>query len=143
MSHRLSFLVLVCVIALGMSACGGSGASSSSPTPPPLGPTATVTGVAVAAPASSVTLGTMLPLEATATYSDGTSKDVTAQATWVSSNPAAATVSTMGVVSPVTLVSSVTITATLSGKSGQTMLAITSGGAPGPLALSPQVHGLI
>jgi len=80
--------------------------------------------VAVTAPSSSVNVGFMLPLTAKANYSDGTSKDVTSQAAWTSGATADATVSTLGVVDGVSPVSSVTITATFSGKSGQIALAV-------------------
>jgi uncharacterized protein YjdB len=90
----------------------------------------TLNGVAVTSPSSSVAVGSALALTATASYSDGTSTDVTSQATWTSSNKADATVSNTGVVTPLAVASSVTITGSFGGQSGQTAIAITAGGGP-------------
>jgi len=79
-----------------LSACGSSGSSPttpSSPTQPPT--TATVAAVSVTTPSSS---GASFQLTATARLSDGSSRDVTNSATWQSSNPQLASVSSNGMV---------------------------------------------
>jgi len=66
-----------------------------------------------------MTIGKLSPpvqLTATGTYADSTTKDITAEATWSSSNPTVATVSG-GLVTPVA-VGATTITAALDGKNG-------------------------
>src|SRR5882672_9118368 len=123
MNRRIGFLAVLLLMVSGWNACGGGPSATPPPPPPPV----TVTSVAVSAPASSVNVGFMLPLTGTAAYSDGSSKDVTSQAVWSSSQTANATVSTLGVVDGVSAVSSVTITAAFGGKSGQTALTVVKG----------------
>lgn len=82
----------------------------------PTNPTPSVTGVAVAGNAS--TIGVSAQFTATATLSDGTSQNVTAKATWSSSNPAVATVTSGGVVTAVA-VGEADVTATYVGVSGK------------------------
>src|SRR5258706_1929074 len=134
MNRRIWCLRVFLLLTLALTACGGGGASATT-TPPP--PPVTLTAVAVTAPSSSVNVGFMLPLTAKANYSDGTSKDVTSQAAWTSGATADATVSTLGVVDGVSAVSSVTITATFSGKSGQIGLAVVKGAGGGLLTVAP------
>ncbi|MGA8312365.1 MAG: choice-of-anchor D domain-containing protein [Terriglobales bacterium] len=73
----------------------------------------TVTSIAITPANPTVTKGAQQPLTATATYSNGTTQNVTASAAWTSSNAAVATVSN-GVVTAVAA-GSATITATVSG----------------------------
>ncbi len=79
----------------------------------------TVTG---ASTGNAVPVGYGVPFTATASYSDGTTKDVTSAATWTSSNTAYATVSnasgTEGVVTGVAANPAVVITATFQGVAG-------------------------
>jgi hypothetical protein len=63
-------------------------------------------------------VGQLSPLSAKAVLSNGTSQDVTAQATWSSSNNSVATVSTGGLLKVLQL-GTATITATYQGVSGQ------------------------
>jgi len=89
-------VVLFCGAAL--SACGSNSGSTSptAPTPtPPSGGTVTVASVAVTAPSTS---GASFQLTATAHMSDSSSRDVTSQASWQSSNDQLATVSSAGLV---------------------------------------------
>jgi len=94
-----SSLVLVS-LCLVIAACG-----SDDPSPPtPVAPTPTTTAVQVrAAGDASGTLeaGQTRQFAATATLSTGTTSDVTQQATWQSSTPAVATVSSTGLVTAV------------------------------------------
>jgi hypothetical protein len=86
-------LVVVSLAAIVASGCGGSGGGSNgggtSPTP------VTVTGVVVGGGGSPV-VGDTVQFTATATFSDGTSQNVTGQATWESSNQAIATITSGG-----------------------------------------------
>jgi uncharacterized protein YjdB len=82
--RRVSSIAIVVVLAAFAAAC----ANSSSPS--------TVASVAVTGSAPAV--GATSQFSAMATLSDGTTQDVTTLATWVSSNPDAATVSSAGLV---------------------------------------------
>ena len=96
---RGSYLVLVS-LCLAAVACG-----SDSPTPPtPVAPTPTTTAVQVRAAGDAsgqIEAGQTRQLVATATQSTGATSDVTQQATWLSSAPAVATVSSTGLVTAV------------------------------------------
>src|SRR5579864_2178540 len=82
--------------------------------------TASLQSVAVApAPTVTVAIGKSTQLTATAAYSDGTSVDVTAQATWSSADTTKVTVSSSGVVSGVAA-GSASVTAQFGGFSGST-----------------------
>jgi uncharacterized protein YjdB len=74
----------------------------------------------------TVTVGAIQQFTATGTYSDGTSRDITAQISWSSSNPAVATVTASGLAATVAL-GSADITATYGSISGKTNLWVTSG----------------
>ncbi len=104
---HLPFLAL----AAGIAACGGSSGS-----PPPTLSTIAVHQIGAPAPK-----GTTAILSARGTYSDGTSGDVTSQATWTSSDPAIATIIAAGRALG-TGVGSATISAQLSGVTGTVVL---------------------
>lgn len=112
------------IAAAALTACGGSGGSGSAPPPPPP-PPPTISSIAVAPQtgASSTYTGDTLQLTATAKYSDGSTKDITAVATWASSNSAVATVSASGQVTSLTAGQS-SISASLSGVSGSDSLTV-------------------
>jgi hypothetical protein len=81
--------------------------------------------------APMMVIGSQLQLQAVAVYTDGTSMDVTTQATWVSSAPGIAQVSTGGRNGMRGLTSalaqgSATISATFMGLSGTTIVTVTS-----------------
>jgi hypothetical protein len=59
-------------------------------------------------------------MTATATYSDGTSRDVTRQATWRSSDPTIISVTAAGVITAQQKSGTVTITAAVSSVTGAT-----------------------
>jgi hypothetical protein len=86
--------------------------------------------IAVGPPNLSVALGTRVGFGATATLTDGTTQNVTASATWISSNTAVATISNVtgsqGVSSAVAT-GTTTITATLGTLSASTNLTVTPG----------------
>jgi hypothetical protein len=58
---------------------------------------ATLVSIAVAPAAPSIIEGTILPLTATGTFSDGSTRDLTREVTWVSGNTAIATVLNIGI----------------------------------------------
>src|SRR5271156_6646747 len=64
---------------------------------------------------TTLAVGSSEQLSVLATYSDGTFQDLTARVTWLSSNPAAATISSSGLVSAVGAGMTTTISATLAG----------------------------
>lgn len=102
----------------GLAAFGA--ACSNSPT------TATATVLSIAVAGSAPVLGASSQFTATATMSDGTTKDVTTLATWQSSNTADATVSSSGMVSAVAG-GSVTVTASYQNVIGSDQISIASG----------------
>jgi len=73
----------------------------------------------------SVALGRTRQLTATGTYTDNSTADITANVTWDSSNTGVATVSSSGLATSLSIGTTV-ITATLSGKSSNTTLAVTA-----------------
>jgi hypothetical protein len=75
----------------GLAGCGGTPVAP--PPPPP-----TITGVSLAGITDPAVAGQTVQLEATATFSDGTTQKVTSQASWTSSSDAVATVSSTGMV---------------------------------------------
>lgn len=105
-ADRISGFVRLCILLLGaallISGCGGH--SSSGNESPKNTKTATAVAVSFSPsnlnPVSASTvrclIGQPLQLKATESYSDGTSIDITSSATWSSSSPSVATVSTGG-----------------------------------------------
>ncbi len=91
---------------------------------------ATVTAVQVTPFNPRLPAGFALPLVATAVFSDGTNRDVTAAATWTSMSPAVATVSdaagSKGLLSAVAAGTS-TISASFSGSAGSTTVTVIAG----------------
>jgi len=84
-----SGLLCVCV-ALSLPSCGGGGGTTT--------PTATVTSVAVTGANVTTVPGQTLQLVATATFSNGSTQNVTNVATWTSTNTGVASVSGTGLV---------------------------------------------
>ena len=90
---------------------------------------ATVVSISIAPASASVAVGTSFRYSAQAIYSDGTSKDVTGTATWLSSDGSVAAVSdAFGTKGQVTTLAagSTTISATYSGVTGTASLTVTS-----------------
>lgn len=89
---------------------------------------ALLTGLEVSPPAGAVPLGSTLSLVATGAFSDGSTRDVTEQAAWTSSNAAVASPSnaagTRGVTRGLAR-GSASVTATLSGRSAASALTVT------------------
>ncbi|MEG2889727.1 MAG: Ig-like domain-containing protein, partial [Aeromonas sp.] len=82
-------------------------------------------GLTITTPPLTVAAGLTGQLAATGSYSDGSNLDVTASVTWVSSNPAVATVNASGLVTGVAP-GSTTITGNLEGQSAALAVTVTS-----------------
>ncbi|HEX5748481.1 MAG TPA: Ig-like domain-containing protein [Archangium sp.] len=108
-------------------------------------PTATLTGVSVTPPSITLSAGATQQLTVTGTYSDGSTKSVTANATFASDTPATATVSSPG--GRVTAVAAGTarITATVSGKSASTTVTVSASSGPtlSSIALGPSPASVV
>jgi len=131
------------VFLMAAMACGGS--SSPSPTTPTPS-TPTTSSIAVTGTASLAAIAQTSQLTATATLSNGTTQDVTALASWSSSNPAVATVSATGLVKATGL-GTTTISAPYQGKTGTLLISVSNpGGIPNPTscnALGPATLGTV
>ncbi len=86
---KLCMMVLGCCAILGMPGCGGNGTT----TPP--GVTLTSISVTPMTPASIPVTGT-IQFTATGNYSDGSTQDLTSTATWTSTDPNIASISSAG-----------------------------------------------
>ena len=115
-------------------ACGGS----SFPTAPTFTvssttlATQTITSLSVSIPATTLTVGATATVTARATYSDGTSAEVTP--TWTSSAEGVATVSASGTVTAVAA-GTATITGTFDGQSGTVGITVTAITPPGSVGV--------
>jgi hypothetical protein len=87
---------------------------------------APLTSIAVLPATASVVVGTTQQFTATATYSDGTTANVSSTATWAATTPAVATINSTGLATGAT-VDSTTVTASLSGISGNASLTVMAG----------------
>ena len=126
MRHKIRILSLCFLLA----ACNGVKNPSGS------GP-ATLTGLSVTPSAVSLATAASISLHATGTYSDGSTKDLTASATWSSSDSNVATVTSAGVVTGV-VTGAVTITARSGTFAGSAVLTINNASANlTSLVLSP------
>ncbi len=92
--------------------------------------------VTVAPASASIGVGTTRQFAATGTYDDGTTKDLTATATWLTSVPATATVSTTGLATALAKGTTV-ISATSAGVTGMTTLTVTAPAKLLSLAVTP------
>jgi hypothetical protein len=118
MELKYAGLVWVAGMISVLVGCGGSSSTTTPPPPPP-----TVTAIAVAPQNSAVAVGKTTQLSATATFSDGSQKDVTSSATWSSSDTTIASVAA-GTVSGVAK-GVVTITAASGSKNVSTLVNVT------------------
>lgn len=100
---------------------------------------ATLTGLAVTPPSATVIVSKTQPLQATGSYSDGTTKDLTASVTWSSANANTASVSAAGVVTGAAT-GVTTVTARSGNFSGSTQITVTTSNlcaAPVSIAVAP------
>ena len=107
--RRLSLLAIITVASAALGACGRDSPTGPSPV--------TVASVTLSG-SNSMNVGAASNITASARKSDGSSEDVTSRATWQSSNPSVAAVSSTGRVSAVAPGSSI-ISATFEGQAGQ------------------------
>ena len=126
MSRRIAFaFVAVAGIVMGIGCAGGGSPTEPdiepSPAPTPR-PDVTLTAVRIEGPASVAEGGTV-QLKAVAAYSDGSSRDVSTQASWSSSRTSVASVSATGVVTGLTA-GSTDIVAAYQGVTGRQTLAV-------------------
>ncbi|HJW72844.1 MAG TPA: Ig-like domain-containing protein [Geothrix sp.] len=117
-------LLLAGLCSLLMTACGGG----SSPTPQTPPASATLTTLVLAPASVTLAPGGTRQLTATGTYSDGTSRDLSATVSWTSTAPAIATVSNTGLAAAMSA-GTATIAASVSGVSGQAVVSVTSASA--------------
>ena len=114
------------VIAFTLIAChgcgGGGGGSSNSSSPPHPTPQS----LSVTAPGNAFIVGDKVQLAAICTYSDNTTQNVTADATWSTTPAAVAAVSDAGVLTAVAA-GSATVTATFSSLSGKVQAFVSAG----------------
>ena len=111
----LSFCLLI--VSTG---CSGGNSYHSDPLPGK-----TLTSISVSPATASIVAGATQQFTAMATYSDGSTADVTSTATWISASVGAATINSAGMATAVA-VGSTTVTASLSGVSGTAMLTVTA-----------------
>jgi uncharacterized protein YjdB len=145
-SNNPAAAVLPTGVATGLS--GGiatitatSGGKSGSGTLTVLPAGVTLSSIAVTPAAASVAIGGTQAFVAKGTYSDGSIVDITAIATWTSSNLPAATVLPSGVATGLSA-GIATITATSGAKSGSGTLTVTAApGPPGPAAVGLGLAG--
>lgn len=126
LSHWAAGLAVALVVVIVLiPGCGGSNSSSNSSSTT----SAQLTQIDVEPAASSIAKGTSQKYTATGIYSDGSSQDITSQASWNSSDTSVATISNIGSAdvsaSSVTAGTS-TITAVLSGVTTATTLTVTN-----------------
>jgi hypothetical protein len=104
---------------------------------------AAVTSIQVEPASARLAVGTVQQYQATAFFSDGTSQNVTAQATWSSTAPGIAQVTTTGVRGRVTALAagSTTIRAVFDGVTGSTPLTVVDA-SPVSITITPQVNAV-
>ena len=114
-TNRSAWRILSTLLLASLAAaCGGGGGGSQASTG-----SATMTSITVSPATVNIAVGKSAQLTATASYSDGTQRDVTTQVSWSSSNVAVATVSRTGLVTVLSASASpVTITASSGNMSG-------------------------
>lgn len=120
---RIVLMVGLLVTGCGQSGGGGDGAGNGG------GSNATLVSIAVTPRDAAVRRETTRPFTAVGSYSDGSMQDVTAQASWGSSDTAVATVNASGGVSGVGIGATV-ITASVGAVSGSTALTVSATALP-------------
>jgi Big-like domain-containing protein len=96
MRSRLLGLLLTLSVSVAPVGCLGSGATQPSKA-------VTITSISLTPANGAVTVGKTLQYSAQATYSDGSTKDITSSATWATSDSSIATVSSSGLLTGVKL----------------------------------------
>jgi uncharacterized protein YjdB len=117
--HWLLILISTSVLSLAIAGLGCQGLPAASPTTS----TRTLSAIAVTPSTMSMKLGGAQQFTATATYNDGSTANVSSTASWTSSVPAFAKISTSGNATALAA-GSATITAALKGVSGTATLTV-------------------
>ena len=130
------FLVALLLGVAGFVGCGGS-SSSSGNTPPPV----TLQSIQVTPATPSINVKGTQQFKATGSYSDGSSKDLTASANWLSSSTSVASITTSGLATALTI-GTTTISASSGSVTGTTTLTVTNplvsiAVTPNPASVSP------
>jgi hypothetical protein len=120
--RRSLFFVLACLLSLPLVIANTGCSGSSSTAPPP----ADVTSISVLPASANIVVGTTQQYTATATYSNGSTANVSSTATWAATTPAAATINSSGLATGATADSTM-VTASLSGISGNASLRVIAG----------------
>jgi Big-like domain-containing protein len=139
--------VITPFLAGALLSCGGSTGNPARPTPAPPAPPAANPNLLQVVPPSVIelritgtlnleTVGATSQLEATATFNDATTKDVTGAARWTTSNPAVVTVSSAGLITAVDFGSS-NVSAFYLGRSQSRAVTVTP---PGTFVASGRVR---
>ncbi|MCX5823161.1 MAG: Ig-like domain-containing protein, partial [Deltaproteobacteria bacterium] len=116
----LLFILILCVFFI--TGCGGGEAETGHWLPPP----SQLASIEVTPATASIPMGAPQQFMATATYTDGSSRDVTASSIWISGTTGVATVnSASGLAAGIAIGTSV-ITADFGGKSGSAILTVTA-----------------
>ena len=110
----LCALVALFVLA-GAAGCGNNNGPKLSPK--------TLTGIAASPQTANVAIGATQQFTATATYSDGSTANITTGVTWMASNPSVATINNSGMAMAVAA-GSTTVTAFLTGISGSATVTV-------------------
>jgi hypothetical protein len=111
----LAFLLLVVSLLVG---CGGSSGGSTPPV------TVTLQSIAITPSSPSITAGSTQQFKATGSYSDGSTKDLTSAANWLSATQSVATINVSGLATAVAA-GTTSISASSAGITGTTPLTVT------------------
>lgn len=121
---RTLFCTASLLAAALVAGCGGGGDQGRDPI---LGvPAAQLQSLTVTPPTASVAVGASQQFVATATYTDGSARDVTASSAWSSATPALASVNAGNGLAAGVATGSVLVSATFGGKSGAATLTVTA-----------------
>lgn len=143
LNSRSLVLSLSLLSVMAIAGCGGGPGSTSSNTGSGTGSPKTLTSIAASPAQASIAVKGTEQFSATATYSDGSTADVTASATWTDTNASVATISGKGMVTALAP-GSTTITASMQGLSGSATLNVAA--APKTLtsiAVTPASPGIL
>ena len=111
--------LIAAISMLTLVGCGGGSLSSSSPSS-----VVTLQAISITPAASTIAAGTPQQFKATGSYSDGSSKDLTASVAWRSSAASVATISSTGLLTPLAA-GQTTVSAALESSKGSTGLTVT------------------
>ena len=120
---RTSGLAVILGSVTFLLGCGSGLSRATPPSTPPSTPPPTVTSITVTPTTAVLNVNGTQQLHATANYSDRTTQDVTASASWTSSNSAVATVSNAGIVTAVAP-GSATVTASDAGQTASAAITV-------------------